>query len=944
MRLTAFLLSAATLAIAAPALAQQAPADAGTTPQQTPVDNATTQPEAQVTDTAAADGSVDQADTESVNAGDIVITATRRSERLSNVPIAVTAIGGEQLQNSGATDIRQLTQLAPSLLVSSTGSEANASARIRGIGTVGDNPGLESSVAVFIDGVYRSRTGSGLNDLGEIDRIEVLRGPQGTLSGRNASAGAINVSTKAPSYDFGGYGEASYGNYNAVRVAGAVTGPLIKDVLAFRVDGVYARRDGFLYDVTNDTDYNDRNRFFVRGQLLFEPSSDVSIRLIGDYTRRDEKCCGAVYVDLREKLDPTPGVPGDFTVNPNGNRIVDILRSQGAIFPSAGDPYNRRIAQTQGRAYSNITKDYGGSMQLDWNLGGASLTSITAYREYKSGGAQDIDYGNVDIGYRPDDGNSFRQFHTFTQEVRLQGSLFQDKLDWLVGGYYSKEDLTVFDNLKFGTQYGAFAACRIVATVNPTAALRNPNAPGCLNTAVINPVTGATGRQTFQGALGGLGAAVVGGLDRLSTVNNVGDQLAQYYQNSENFAFFTHNIFKLTDRLTITGGLRYTRERKEFNARFNNNNTACPAQQAALSPLLANPAAAALAPVIGGIITLTCTGNSSSSLNALTPQDDLSEGQFTGTGVLSWKPVDDLLLYASYSRGYKAGGYNLDRSDLTANVFAPPTNASATRLRFDPETVNAYEAGFKYTSRQFTLNLAAFRSDFKNFQLNTFNGTNFVVQNIGGCSDDLNGTDSDLSATTGTCTGDVGTGVRSQGVEVEAGFYPARNFAVSLGYTLADTKIRRNLVGSASGEALDPALFLLPGNQLSNAPRNVVTSSVSWTPELGSSGLSALFYVDGRMSSDYNTGSDLFLEKEQDGFFVMNARIGLRGSDKSWSIEAFAQNLLNQDYQQVAFNAPFQGAGSLAQTLKFGTSPANQIFTSYLAEPRTYGLTLRTRF
>ena len=123
---------------------------------------------------------------ESPNNGDIVVTATRRSQRLSSVPIAVSAYGTVALQNSGATDIRQMTQLAPSLLVSSTGSEANATARIRGIGTVGDNPGLESSVAVFIDGVYRSRTGSGLNDLGEVERIEVLRGPQGTLSGRNS--------------------------------------------------------------------------------------------------------------------------------------------------------------------------------------------------------------------------------------------------------------------------------------------------------------------------------------------------------------------------------------------------------------------------------------------------------------------------------------------------------------------------------------------------------------------------------------------------------------------------------------------------------------------------------------------------------------------------------------------------------------------------------------
>ncbi|QNA82706.1 TonB-dependent receptor [Sphingomonas sp. So64.6b] len=917
MRKSALLLSVATIAFAAPAFAQDAAA--------------TTQQEAQAASQDTAPAAADDTAADEVGQGDIVITATRRSERLSDVPIAVSAVSQEALQNSGANDIRQLSQLAPSLLVSSTGSEANASARIRGIGTVGDNPGLESSVAVFIDGVYRSRTGSGLNDLGEVDRIEILRGPQGTLSGRNASAGTINIITKSPDMNkFGGYAEATYGNYNNIRVAGAVTGP-ITESLGFRIDGVYNRRDGFYYDTVNNTDYNDRNRYFVRGQLLFEPSSDLSIRLIGDYTRRDEKCCGAVYVDLRQKTDPTPGVPGDYTASAN-NPIVDIMRSMGAVFPSAGDPYNRRIANTPGRAYSNITKDYGGSAQIDYNLGGAALTSITAYREYKSGGASDIDYGNLDIGYRADDGNNYRQFHTFTQEVRLNGEALGGKLDWLVGGYYSREDLQVVDNLQFGSQYGAFAACRAVASISPAAVLRNPTAPGCLSPAGI---------ATVNGALGAAAPIVIGALNRLSTLNNLGSTRDVYNQNSENYAFFTHNIFKITDKLSLTAGLRYTHERKKFDATFNNNNTVCAAQQAALAPYLTN---AQLGGTAAALLTLSCTGNSSSTLNGKTINDRLSEGEFTGTAVLSYKPIDALLVYASYSRGYKAGGYNLDRSDLGL-AYLPSTTASpdAARLRFDPETVNAFEAGFKYKSREFTLNVAGFRQQFSNFQLNTFNGTNYVVQNIGSCSTSLNGADTDASAATGACTSGVKYGVVSQGVEIEAGIYPARNFAVNLGYSFTDTKYRKNLVGSEAGEALDPALFLLSGQQMSNAPRNVVTASASWTPDIGSSGMSALFYVDGRMTSDYNTGSDLFLEKDQDGFFLLNARIGLRGADKRWSVEVWAQNLLDTKYTQVAFNAPFQGAGSASQVQAFG-GVGNQVFSAFLAEPRTYGLTLRTRF
>src|SRR3989337_1553294 len=226
MRKSVWLLSAGIFAMSTPAVAQEAdtsiPSEAATPTTESPVEPAA------VDDTAQVDESAD-----------IVVTAQGRQQILQDVPLAVSAVNAESMQNSGATDIRQLNQLAPSLLVSSTGSEANGSARIRGIGTVGDNPGLESSVAVFIDGVYRSRSGIGLNELGEIERIEVLRGPQGTLFGRNASAGLIHIFSKKPSYEFGGYGEATIGNYDYRRISAGLTGPIGASRLAFRLDGVW---------------------------------------------------------------------------------------------------------------------------------------------------------------------------------------------------------------------------------------------------------------------------------------------------------------------------------------------------------------------------------------------------------------------------------------------------------------------------------------------------------------------------------------------------------------------------------------------------------------------------------------------------------------------------------------------------------------------------------
>ena len=958
-----WLLSTCLVAISAPAWAQDNSGQAAAAPANTtqPVGSGTEAGAVQSGGTAGTIVPADQASpaaapapvgTDDPNSpdyspGTIVITATRRASPLSDVPIAVTAVSAASLQNSGATDIRQLNQLAPSLLVSSTGSEANGSARIRGIGTVGDNPGLESSVAVFIDGVYRSRTGSGLNELGEIERVEVLRGPQGTLFGRNASAGLINIVSKKPSFTSEGYAEANYGNYDFLRLAGGISGPIGKTGLAYRLDGIYVERDGFYRNITqgagSEARINDRNRYFVRGQLLYEPSDDLSVRLIGDYSWRNESCCGAVFVSTKETVDPTSNVttPGFNTdravVQSATNRIVDILQhpffNAGVAQNGALDPYSRRVSVTPGRTYRNKTTDWGGSGQIDYDLGLGTLTSITAYRQYKAGGAADIDYGRADITYRDNDGNSFRQFKTFTQEARFQGSLFNGALDFLVGGFYSNEKLKLVDNAKFGTQYGQFAACRVVANANPAAVLRAPGAPGCLS---------ATGRAALGAQLGAAAPLILAGIDRLSTLNDLGDRRAVYNQDSENYAFFTHNIINFTDTLSLTLGARYTNETKKFDAQFNNSNTVCPAQQAALGPLLAN---AALAATAGGIITLTCTGNSSSALNALDLNSTRKEDEFTGTAVISWKPTPRLLTYASYSKGYKAGGFNLDRSDLGGpnGALSPRSNADADGLQFEPEKVDAYEVGFKYSSRRFNLNVAAFRQEFETFQLNTFNGSVFVVQNIQACKTSLNGGDTDNDRVNDNCTGGTKPGVRSQGVEVEAALYPSRTFQVAAGYTYAETKYRRNLVGNTAGEALDPVLFLLSGRQMSNAPSSVVTTSFTWTPDIGGSGLTGLVYADSRLTSGYNTGSDLFPEKAQESFALFNARIGIRGPQSAWSLEFWGQNIFNKNYQQVAFNAPFQGAGSSAQTQAFGTT-ANQTFASFLAEPRTFGVTARTKF
>src|SRR5208283_2989531 len=254
---------------------------------------------------------------------EIIVTAQKREQNIQDVPISVIALDSQKQQDAGVKDIKNMQVLTPGLTVTSTTSENVTTARIRGIGTVGDNPGLESSVGVVIDGVYRPRNGVGFGDLGEIDRIEVLEGPQGELFGKNNDAGVINIVTVRPSNTFGVTAEATGGNYNDREISASVTGPL-SDISAGRFFAGYQKRDGFL-DVTtgpgpnteNNTD--DRNVYTFRGQYLLTPNNNVNFLLIGDYSKRNESCCGAVQtvlgpftgiVNALASVPPLGGTPG----------------------------------------------------------------------------------------------------------------------------------------------------------------------------------------------------------------------------------------------------------------------------------------------------------------------------------------------------------------------------------------------------------------------------------------------------------------------------------------------------------------------------------------------------------------------------------------------------------------------------------------------------------
>ena len=932
MRKSGWLLSAAFFTFAVPAQAQQTDTD---------------QSAAQATDGATSEAAaVDNSAVEQqpIDTSDIIVTATRRNEALSDIPLAVSAVTAETLENSGASDIRQVAQVSPSLFVSSSSTEAGgASARIRGIGTVGDNPGLESSVGLFVDGVYRSRTAVGLTELGAINRVEVLRGPQGTLFGRNTSAGLISVITAKPRFDRQISAQVDLGNYDSRRVEGSVTGPF-SSVLAGRLDGVYFKRDGFMKDEISGRRINNRNRWLLRGQLLFQPDDDLSVRIIADHAKRNEECCVGSYT---ETFDTVSDGSGGFTRQPS-----TIAAAMRAITPTSAiineDTYARRVNITPGRTYRADVTDGGLSAEIVRDFGAAELTSITAYRSNFYERGQDADFNNLDILYRDDDGTASNRFRTFSQEARLQGSTFGGKLDWLVGGYYANEKVRVRDNLSFGADADRFGGALVRSLDPQLAAFPGYN--------VLNPFARAFALQqlTLNPAFAGVPAAF-----RPTIANAIAAQVTStplantgtedvYHQQSKNYALFTHNIFRVTDRLSATVGLRYTRERKTLSADLFSN-TQCGAYRANIARLKTfaanpglgalSPAAAALANALANTVlpqgaAVPCAINSVSGSYS---GGKKSESKVSGTAVLSYKPTDQLLTYASFSRGYKAGGFNLDRNGLTQGA------ENLNDLAFAPEMVNAFELGAKYNGRGVDVNVALFRQDFDDFQLNTFNGVTFVVENINSCSQSLNGADTDNSNAPAACAGSKRAGVRSQGVEVETFFRLIPDVTAAFGGTYANTRYRRNLIG-ASGNAIASALFQLPGRRVSNSSALTLTGSVAWRPVLADSGARALIYLDARRMSGFNTGSDLDIEKYQKAFTVMNGRIGLQGVDQSWGLEFWAQNLLDKNYKQVAFDAPLQGQGTTRGVEQGFYARSTQLYGAFLGEPRTFGLTLRGKF
>ncbi len=393
---------------------------------------------------------------------EIIVTATLRNENLQDVPIAVTAFSGESLEKAGVRDVKSFETVAASFNTNSTQTEIRRhhTARARRWHDRATIPALKSAVGIFLDGVYLSRPGVALGDLLDVQQIELLRGPQGTLFGRNTSAGAVSIKTAKPNLNgFEGFANATYGNYDLFNVQAGVSMPLANNTAGIRLSGAYRKRDGFVRNAVGDDSYN-RNRHVVRGQFYYEPSSDLDIRIIADYSKYDEKCCDAIIVR-------------DTSFVANG-----CLCAWQAFPPMAArrSPAIRRsgiIAAVTTLALRDATKQWGLSGEINYSFGNAKLTAITSFRDFKAASQQETDFVGLLVystsdqtsASTPTSARSKTDIKTFTQEIRLAGSALDDKIDYLVGGYYSNEKIDEIQSLTLGADHQAYISATLLSAV-----------------------------------------------------------------------------------------------------------------------------------------------------------------------------------------------------------------------------------------------------------------------------------------------------------------------------------------------------------------------------------------------------------------------------------------------------------------------------------------------
>jgi iron complex outermembrane recepter protein len=792
----------------------------------------------------------------------IIVTATKREQTLQDVPVAVSVTSAEAIERAQVRDLKDLQTLVPSLRVSQLQSSASTDFIIRGFGNGSNNVGIEGSVGVFIDGVYRSRSGAAISDLPNLQRVEVLRGPQSTLFGKNASAGVISIVTAKPRYEFGGSAEVSYGNFDAIIAKADITGPIVADKVAFSLAAGLNKRDGYGTNLRDGSKTSERNRWYGRAQLLIEPSENASFRIIGDYDKIDENCCfvGNVFAG-----------PTAAAIEAIGGRI-----NRNGIFS---------YGEFQNFASENKITNGGVSMQGDFDFGALSVTSISAYRKSRARTNADSDFTSADL-IGENRGNI--GIKTITQELRLTSD-FDGPFNFLLGGYYFDEDITNKQQLLLGRDFRNYA---------------NALSGG-----------GYSGNETLIRALAGLPAATP------STQFGAAGQgrFEDWDYTNKAYSIFGTVDFEVTDTVTLSGGFNYTKDKK--NVASNTRSTdvfssidliavggaagvpaVIPAGAAGNSTILypritSCPNTNGLASLCNPFLGLRALQFQPPFLNFPNSVEDgkTQDSKWTYSVRLAWEATDNLNLYASYGTGFKATSWNISfdsrpfASDFIAGSPAQgaPLGASAIRTaglalnnltsgtRYaGPENATVMEAGLKAKWERVAFNLTAFKQSIKGFQGNAFIGTGFVLTNAGKQS--------------------------TFGIEFDSSVRPVDALTLTAAFTYLDPKYD-SYVGSAFGD--------LSGQQPAGIPELAATFGATYTHDFDNGNaliISSDFYHAAKVQINDSPAFRQYKREIND----LNGSMTFR-MENGLQLSIWGRNLTGAKYLQTIFPSVVQ-AGSVS--------------------------------
>ena len=829
---------------------------------------------------------------------EITVTAQLREENIQEVPVAVSSISGVWLEDNSIKDVQELMWSVPGLVVGTNQSSGTGNFQIRGVGTGAQNFGLESSVGLYVDGVYRARQASLFNQLVDLEAVEVLRGPQGTLFGKNSASGALLLRTVAPSHERDAFIEVTAGNYSLINV-NAGSNFSLSETLAARTVVYTSERDGYI-DVDNmGGNINDRSRWGIRQQFLYEPSEDLSARLIIDYSEIDEVCCAALT--LKDSLFASGRTNNGAPVY-GSDAILSALG--GTIYRTGSFEDGRLSLNTLPRSEN---EDSGISLEINRSLGDLNFVSISAYRNFDVRDAIDADFSNVDLASRYQDARQ----SMLSQEFRISSDQ-TERFRYIAGLYFYKQELESKDYLYLGSRLPNYAVAASPDVLGPLTATP-PQLIG-----FINYVYGTSFGPSFA--------------PPVAPGNTIQDYSDQDHRAN---AIFARIDYDLNENLQLNAGIRYTDESKDMTSRFRESVfTPGPADvnvQAIGAALTIageqakaaagappgdgtgntfNPALAAMnpAPYLPALNVLYLPGWANCSITVrFCPRPDinadLDDSRVTGNVGLSWRADDSSLIYASYGTGYKSGGTNTDRIGLGFDTV------------FDSEDTTTFELGIKkdFIDNNLRMNIAVFDMEVEDLQTNTFTGTAFNLQNAGR--------------------------VDVRGVEAEIWWNPtdSLNFFLTYAYTDASfedfdkgncqiSNIFHTGAPSEAAQLLTKGYCNRSGDRLSNLSDNYFTLNASKSFLLGN-GTELL------LGAEYVSYSDMMMHSNNDPFAVQDSRdfINLRAIARMPSgieLMLWGRNINDESWYGTVFDTPLQD-GKLS---------------AYPREPQTYGLTVRKVF